>query len=162
MVNALALLLAIAPGCGAALVLAPVRGVVSRARFNTPQMTATPDGPAVELVDDVGDIIRFAVTPAGEVQMFDNDELVVGDIETLSYTQEGGLVSVDASSLDAEFNVDPAAAMLSLAKLRMLADEAGVMWGGDEPVQLPAEVDALLTNDELKNSRPGVCILWLE
>ena len=35
-----------------------------------------------------------------------------------------------------------------------------VAWAGDEPLDLPDEVEELLVDDELKDSRPGVRLLW--
>ena len=41
-----------------------------------------------------------------------------------------------------------------------LPSGAGVEWDGDEPITLPDEVEKLLIDDELKDSREGVRLLW--
>ena len=38
--------------------------------------------------------------------------------------------------------------------------QCNVAWAGDEPLDLPDEVEELLVDDELKDSRPGVRLLW--
>jgi len=119
-------------------------------------------GPKVELLDDEGDTIRFAVTPSGVMQMFDRGELLCDGVNSISFSMPDGQVSVDAENVDADFSIVWAEQRESLAKLALLASESRVGWLGDEPVPLPTQIADLLVDDELKASRPGVRILWLE
>jgi len=119
-------------------------------------------GPRVELIDSEGDAIQFTVTPSGVVQMFDGEELLCKAVNSISFDQATGLVNVDSEEIDAEFNVACLEQRDNLARLSLLASESGVAWLGDEVVPLPPQVEALLVDDELKASRGGVRILWLE
>lgn len=119
-------------------------------------------GPQVALVDDEGDDIRFAVTESGVMQMFDRGDLLCPAVNSISFSSTDGTVSVDSEEVDADFGIIWAEQRENLAKLALLASESKVAWLGDEAVPLPPAVEALLIDDELRASRPGVRILWLE
>eukprot|EP00966_Prymnesium_polylepis_P282014 6516922-Prymnesium_polylepis.1 len=130
-------------------------------RFFAPVMLGVM-GPRVQIVDDEGDPMLFSVTEAGVLQMYDRGELLCAAVKSISFSEADAMVSVDSEEVDAEFSVVVAEQRESLTRLALLAAESKVAWLGDEPVALPEEVVALLVDDELKASRPGVRILWLE
>lgn len=59
--------------------------------------------PQVELIDEEGDPIRFQLTEAGDLQMFDRGELLCDKVERLDFGLSEGLVTVQPAEV--EFNV---------------------------------------------------------
>ena len=149
------------------------------ASIATRMMAATP--PAVEIVDEDGDEIYFCVEE-GALKMFVAGEGIVESVQKLGYDPEDGTI---AQGNDGFFKLRPEDQAEVPGKLRALAEAAGVTWGelededaamkamsseasestaaafaAVEDVVLPAAVEALLIDDELKASRPAVKVLW--
>ena len=49
---------------------------------------------------------------------------------------------------------------MKASTLAVYGRQCKIEWGGDEPLDLPDEVEKLLVDDELKDSRAGVRLLW--
>ena len=49
---------------------------------------------------------------------------------------------------------------MQASTLAVYGRQCKIEWLGDEPLDLPDEVEKLLVDDELKDSRAGVRLLW--
>eukprot|EP00962_Isochrysis_galbana_P000768 scaffold216_cov78-Isochrysis_galbana.AAC.5 len=124
-------------------------------------------GSSLELTDKSGDEVRFILGGTGpELQLFVNGEMFADDIDRVTYEKADRRVKVEGTlsdeedgetyEVDGDFILPDGPQLVNLATLAILVARAGVEWVGDEPVPLPAELEAKLVDDELKAARPGV------
>jgi hypothetical protein len=144
--------------------------LTSPCRAGTPRAVIAADavfGSSVEVTDKSGDLVRFVLGGTGpELQLFVNGEMFADDIETVTYEHADRRVKVEGTlddeqdgetyEVDGDFILPDGPQLVTLATIAILVARAGAEWAGDEPVPLPAEIEAKLVDDELKASRPGV------
>jgi len=134
---------------------------------------------AVELQDREGDAIKLALDAKAGLQLFVDGTLFC-DVKAIYFDRESGAVHIEdrepvyedeekveeeeeeADYIEGDFQLREAEQDEKAANLAMVAAQSGVPWFGDEPLLLPDQVEALLIDDELKASRPGVNLLWVE
>lgn len=115
--------------------------------------------PQILLVDREGDEVRF-VMEGGKLSLYVDDDLFCGAIDTLTYSRDDGVVSVEDEEVEGSFAIRAEDQAIKASTLAVYGLQCKVAWEGDEPLDLPDEVEELLVDDELKDSRPGVRLLW--
>jgi hypothetical protein len=126
-------------------------------------------GSSLELTDKSGDEVRFVLGGTGaspQLQLFVNGEMFADEVDTVTYEKADRRVKVEGTlsdeedgetyEVDGDFILPDGPQLVTLATIAILAARTGADWMGDEPVALPAELEAKLVDDELKASRPGV------
>ena len=115
--------------------------------------------PEIRLVDREGDDVRF-VMQNGSMTLFVAGELFCESIDTLTYSRDDGVVTVEDEEMEGSFAIREEEQLMKAATLAVYGRQCNIEWQGDEPVALPDEVERLLVDDELKESRAGVRLLW--
>eukprot|EP00967_Tisochrysis_lutea_P001428 scaffold1906_cov34-Tisochrysis_lutea.AAC.4 len=124
-------------------------------------------GSSLTIVDKSGDEVFFVLGGTGpELQLSVNQELFADELEVITYEKAERRVKVEGTlededdgevyEVDGDFILPEGPQEITMATLGILAARAGVEWIGNQPVDLPAELEAKLIDDELKASRPGV------
>lgn len=120
-----------------------------------------PKPPELAIVDREGDSMRFV--PRGDgLSLYVGGEMFSGGLDTVTYTQADGTVAVEDEEVEGAFQLREEKQTVEATRLYAFCKQTGVEWLGDEPITLPEEVETLLINDELRKSRPGVCLLWAQ
>jgi hypothetical protein len=124
----------------------------------------------LELTDAEGDALAFLRTVVDDTDALAlsvSGSLFAVELDGVSYAADQGLVTVDGVDADDDevegtFRLAPARRALEAAKLQVLCAQSGIGWEGDEPLELPDAVEALLVDDELRSrgSRAAVRLLW--
>ena len=175
------LLCALALDRAVCLTTPPVAAVALRSLSRRAALFMQDKGPeTLRLVDMDGDEIAFLLEQ-GALKLVVGDEVIIESVQTLGFDPKDGTVQQDNG--EGSFVMRPEDRETLLPKLQALAEAAGIPYeeledaDADEEaderaaqeaariseaadVELPAEVEALLINDELKAQRPGVKILW--
>jgi hypothetical protein len=115
--------------------------------------------PEILLVDREGDEVRF-VMEGGNLRVYVANELFCGAIDTLTYSRDDGVVTVEDEEVEGSFAIRAEEQTMKASTLAVYGRQCKIEWGGDEPLDLPDEVEKLLVDDELKDSRAGVRLLW--
>ena len=76
-----------------------------------------------------------------------------------SHVQRAALPS-HRQEVEGSFAIRAEEQAIKASTLAVYGLQCKVAWAGDEPLDLPDEVEELLVDDELKDSRPGVRLLW--
>ena len=76
-----------------------------------------------------------------------------------SHMQRAALQS-HRQEVEGSFAIRAEEQAIKASTLAVYGLQCNVAWAGDEPLDLPDEVEELLVDDELKDSRPGVRLLW--
>lgn len=120
-----------------------------------------PKPPELNIVDREGDAMRFLQRREG-LSLFVGGELFSGGLDTVTYTVSDGTVAVEDEEVEGAFQLTEEKQTIEATRLYAFCKQSGVEWLGDDPITLPSEVETLLINDELRKSRPGVCLLWAQ
>jgi len=117
--------------------------------------------PEVSLLDREGDEVRFVLEPQG-LGLYVGGELFCPAIEEMTYDKADGRISIEDEEVEGSFQLREEEQRIKATTLSVFSQQAGVTWLGDEPLELPDEVEGVLTNEELRESRPGVKLLWAQ
>ena len=112
-------------------------------------------------MDREGDEVRFRLTDDG-LELYVAGELFSAAVETMEYDKADGRISVEDEEVEGSFQLQEEEQLIKAATLSVFSKQCGIEWRGDPAVTLPAEVEELLVSDELRASRPGVCMLWAQ
>ena len=115
----------------------------------------------LELSDRADDALRFTVAQDGVLQLFVENDLFCPAIRSVEYEEASGTVITrgDTEEERGEFRFVEVRKVAEAEKLRTIVNSvSGVEWRDTEP--LPVAIEALLIDESLRESRPGVRLLW--
>jgi len=141
-------------------------------RARTPVVHAQLAPETLEITDGDGDLISFSIDDEGDLQMFVAGELMCAGVGQLEYTASNGTINQDSG--DVLFQIREAERDEKAAQLYALTAQTSAEWLGDLPAgsgvgyamvdastPLPPAIEALINlDDEMRDSRAGVALLW--